>query len=969
MASQAPQNSSNAQPNLTNAGLSCCPVCGHEGWSDGSLSQHRRGTSAHAAHLRSIKLEVQLFRSKETHGQPVRKDGNCSCHYFSLWGHDWVRVRFDDCINTVGLHPAMLYTPRIYPDAKLARPKPYETKPVTCDHDGCFFLPREHPHSSGEVLYHLELGPPNEEAQNQAAHEYDQLTTQQFHITSRDVRMASELCLAAYAPRESVDMLRRGFLSDKRERETPFGTGFHSVGDWLRVTVRDADTHFLVAVTRRGAETTIWISFPGTSDYQDVMTDINFASTRGTLGQVHKGFWTLISKVREQIEELAGQATVFGGNGNNVRVFFTGHSLGGAVAHLCVLHLLGQRSGAWHGLQIASIAFGSPFVCDSEAVSTINNGQQASRFLTVINDGDVVPMVLIYSATIALAKGNVTSFINKVQPLLSALGTVHRGVAVTADLLKDVPSWLNKVPGWMSPLQGFFLSTAPVYQPLGPYIKLAELNGAVTASRLIEHQHIVDAVVNMGVYEGARCIERHSMEVYCDALRTCTDLGVPQRHDNVHIEYRGEVTTEPLTLDMYEPVIEGVQVTIESRERARVRLTGHQLGLLQLRHNSDVVVAVRSQDRWFDWNLTPLKGAKIQASAIASDAVVLLVEESELAALLQLNVNQHFRVVLRSCLQVPGGPPRIVCSPNVSRESEHIPDSERVYENPLKLNELAIASLTSELLLHLALKKACEPLMSDDRPQGGGVWPPVHDTYRWERVLKGYRTLGILLELITYSASHAAATQLVACIRDCIASVRGWIHVEQVDKDYDEDDHRVRHFTRLRQATHDMFLLVFRQLSNTRPFNAPATPALSRFSTFFGSAASQGQPVQGYVGILALLLGQLGGNPQSCADDPHRLENAIVELLGNEPLRRAALLNTERPTWIDAADFKACLDWRFPDRSSPELLREPKQQAFHMLRLICLVHDLRCELLGQQLLQPPMLQLQSNQRDNLPEVD
>ena len=111
----------------------------------------------------------------------------------------------------------------------------------------------------------------------------------------------------------------------------------------------------------------IIVMFRGTEiqELQDVLYDANFLPTAEGSGRVHKGFRDALDAVWEKVKELIHHAPA--SSGNERSVWFTGHSLGGAIASLA--------AGRWkanptHSQQIVSLyTFGAPGVGNKDYVT------------------------------------------------------------------------------------------------------------------------------------------------------------------------------------------------------------------------------------------------------------------------------------------------------------------------------------------------------------------------------------------------------------------------------------------------------------------------------------------------------------------------------------------------------------------------------------------------------------------------
>lgn len=141
-----------------------------------------------------------------------------------------------------------------------------------------------------------------------------------------------------------------------------------------------SDTEVFVA----GDDKKIIISFRGTepTKLQDVLTDAKFTLVYGPLGKVHAGF---IQALNSAWREVALSIRQF--QDNNQTLWFTGHSLGAALATLAVAKMV-EFAYPVAGLY----TFGQPRVGDQRFVETINK-EMGGRYIRFVNNNDAVPRV------------------------------------------------------------------------------------------------------------------------------------------------------------------------------------------------------------------------------------------------------------------------------------------------------------------------------------------------------------------------------------------------------------------------------------------------------------------------------------------------------------------------------------------------------------------------------------------------
>jgi len=158
-------------------------------------------------------------------------------------------------------------------------------------------------------------------------------------------------------------------------------------------TVSDSATNTFGYVGYNSAHNEIVVSFRGTDpvSLQNWISDLTFGKTNldfmGTTGvQVHSGFLAAYQNVAD-----ATQAAVSSLRSQypSATVYFTGHSLGGALTTLATLDAV--VSWGVDGGHIGHITFGSPRVGDSNFATLFTQKVGANNHLRLVNDADVVP--------------------------------------------------------------------------------------------------------------------------------------------------------------------------------------------------------------------------------------------------------------------------------------------------------------------------------------------------------------------------------------------------------------------------------------------------------------------------------------------------------------------------------------------------------------------------------------------------
>jgi len=160
-------------------------------------------------------------------------------------------------------------------------------------------------------------------------------------------------------------------------------------------TFSDSNTNTFGYVGYNAAHNEIVVSYRGTeaTSIQDWIDDLTFDKTAlqfmGVDGaQVHSGFYNcylaLQAASQSAVQNLLSQYP-------DATVYFTGHSLGGAITTIATL----DAADNW-GLdssQIGHISFGSPRVGDATFANVFTDMVGSDNHYRVVNDHDIVPHV------------------------------------------------------------------------------------------------------------------------------------------------------------------------------------------------------------------------------------------------------------------------------------------------------------------------------------------------------------------------------------------------------------------------------------------------------------------------------------------------------------------------------------------------------------------------------------------------
>lgn len=123
----------------------------------------------------------------------------------------------------------------------------------------------------------------------------------------------------------------------------------------------------------------ILVSFRGTENLGDWLSNLNSIGTTRPYGEIHRGFLGAFQVVRARMEELLAKSP-------KLPVMLTGHSLGGALALIAAA----EWRDKFHISRIHT--FGQPAVGKKEFRTFIDH-VYAGKYHRFVNDDDIVPMV------------------------------------------------------------------------------------------------------------------------------------------------------------------------------------------------------------------------------------------------------------------------------------------------------------------------------------------------------------------------------------------------------------------------------------------------------------------------------------------------------------------------------------------------------------------------------------------------
>ncbi|MBF0415404.1 MAG: lipase family protein [Magnetococcales bacterium] len=125
------------------------------------------------------------------------------------------------------------------------------------------------------------------------------------------------------------------------------------------------------------------VAFRGTQEITDVWTDLNITTVPGLGGEVHKGFWDSLDSIWKELDDTMQKCC-----SKERPIWFTGHSLGGALATLAADRFFPRVRNKPRGIY----TYGSPRCGDEDFANAYNKKFLDSTF-RFVNNNDLVTRV------------------------------------------------------------------------------------------------------------------------------------------------------------------------------------------------------------------------------------------------------------------------------------------------------------------------------------------------------------------------------------------------------------------------------------------------------------------------------------------------------------------------------------------------------------------------------------------------
>ena len=221
---------------------------------------------------------------------------------------------------------------------------------------------------------------------------------------------------------------------------------------------------------------TIYVSFRGTFDKNDVRSDFDFFVEDQFNGKVHKGFWQKASLV--PIEPFIEM--IINNDNDDKNIIFCGHSMGGAIAQLITLRIMEyfilfmnnnnennrKSKNIKYFDKISCISIGSPLVASDSVNNWINSYLNESYnnniIFNIINVDDPVPKLLNSNNDIKL-ENNILDLVNMGTPWNSKYNEL--AFKLSSEIFKSYKT-IDSVSNIVLPLIQYSISD---YKPLGSF--------------------------------------------------------------------------------------------------------------------------------------------------------------------------------------------------------------------------------------------------------------------------------------------------------------------------------------------------------------------------------------------------------------------------------------------------------------------------------------------------------------------
>ena len=248
-------------------------------------------------------------------------------------------------------------------------------------------------------------------------------------IVANELNLNNEDAVRGFLEEFSADLIGKRHLNTSGFRDVLKKAGFE-----LLDTINVADTQgFACKRIASDEEPYVVIAFRGTeSKIDDWLTDVRAVPTQDGVTKVHSGFLKALitntgddrKTALERVEEILTNPETKDDYNEPLRVFVTGHSLGGALALLSTKLLASDINGACY-------TFGAPRIANYEFFEQVK-----TPVYRIVNSSDIVPRVPPGALLVLLLM------------LVRMLSWLTRWIPVVPVLLDNLEGFLDKLNGY-----------------------------------------------------------------------------------------------------------------------------------------------------------------------------------------------------------------------------------------------------------------------------------------------------------------------------------------------------------------------------------------------------------------------------------------------------------------------------------------------------------------------------------------
>lgn len=173
-----------------------------------------------------------------------------------------------------------------------------------------------------------------------------------------------------------------------------------------------------------------FICFPcqAPSDHEDDDKEVSLSTLEEV--KAHNGFFSLYASIRDEVMSLLGtRLALLQEEGRPVRVYVTGHSLGGAIASLCALDLVSLAAGGPDDVQtgVEDRADVNPFETDAGVNPFESDAGSADA--AALAGSSLVLLAAAYTSVQAAAEGVSAAIAASTCPIVYTFGSPRLGNA------------------------------------------------------------------------------------------------------------------------------------------------------------------------------------------------------------------------------------------------------------------------------------------------------------------------------------------------------------------------------------------------------------------------------------------------------------------------------------------------------------------------------------------------------------